>query len=920
MALAATIVISYLISSRTERATSSLYSARLRAKMTAEAGLASAIQVLHDNTRYGNYVTAMPAPLPTPVPIYTEVYRPTDPATHGILAGDYLTTTNAGGELLVSRAATTAGTPAGPDPRPTPVLVPNPVTAGGIFALPSPNPTLTPEVFPASGSGAPTGNSYNFNQVVRVGTNNNARLIQPSPTPAPPPVLGQWVRMRNANGELVGRYAFYVEDESMKVNLNQSGNSAAVMRPDDSGTATITSTQVQELDPAAVLPTSASRNSADSALTAAGATGSRFGSKGSAAVLGNTDWTTNIADVTPMTTVTSRDDLTTAKGWKRLDLNTLVGAAGDNTAKITLAKRLSDWIRDAWTGPVTLANLQSFQIFNDERLRLQLAANIIDYIDPDGIPTDLGNYENGALNPIPDPTSDPQNNTGYPIIGIERGPYLVEVDVVYTATNVSPAVPGQANIAMSFRFNFFNLFDRDLTLGNYIRTIRIKGIPVIVKNSATVLDHESQVYTITVGGSSSSANSGTIPDGVVPWGGDYVANGTQGAKTFRSNNIFTEQVSYSNDSSLTQFEAGMLYVDMYDANNKRIDSVRIALNDRQAKYSNGSVTPNDFLQAKQAAASINATYTLVASGTNVDFGDPRYRPGTQTQRIVNLTRTDTTRFTSGTQSGDDKAEQDCRAYSVDWYDYLGDRPLVFHRDGPMLSIGELGNVSACEFPWRTVYLQYAGRTQNTTDATIGPMVQDRRGSSSAAASNPGLLPQDYVLLDLFKTTPATIRDGSVNLNSQFYVANNNLVTQGAPLSLFLNSPVGGPSPIPAVAPTPPPPIYMNASQASIIASLVAGRRSAMIPAASSPWIAPATASSLPNDNKYKAPYFTIGEAAADVSRAVNSSTNSTTNGNSPSRAHSTCHLQCFKKSADTGDHLHPESRDRCSSGSALQKG
>src|SRR5207237_3562940 len=108
MALIVIVVVAYLSSTRIERSTSSVYANRLRAKITADSGLAAAIHLLKDNTRYGNYITAMPAPVPMPASIYTEIYRPTDPAasTHAVKADDFLRLDNAAGEILVSRATT----------------------------------------------------------------------------------------------------------------------------------------------------------------------------------------------------------------------------------------------------------------------------------------------------------------------------------------------------------------------------------------------------------------------------------------------------------------------------------------------------------------------------------------------------------------------------------------------------------------------------------------------------------------------------------------------------------------------------------------------------------------------------------------------------------------------------------------------
>src|ERR1043166_7862831 len=90
MVLIAIVIVAYLVSTRIERSTSSVYANRVRAKIQADSGLAAAIHLLKDNTRYGNYVTAMPAPVPTPASIYTEIYRPTDPASHAVVFDDYL--------------------------------------------------------------------------------------------------------------------------------------------------------------------------------------------------------------------------------------------------------------------------------------------------------------------------------------------------------------------------------------------------------------------------------------------------------------------------------------------------------------------------------------------------------------------------------------------------------------------------------------------------------------------------------------------------------------------------------------------------------------------------------------------------------------------------------------------------------------
>ena len=103
MALIVTVVVAYLANTRSDRATSSSYANRLRAKMIADSGLAAATKLLYDNTNTGNYITAMPAPTvspspgASPTPIRTEIYRP-------ITDDDYLRLDNARGDALVSRS------------------------------------------------------------------------------------------------------------------------------------------------------------------------------------------------------------------------------------------------------------------------------------------------------------------------------------------------------------------------------------------------------------------------------------------------------------------------------------------------------------------------------------------------------------------------------------------------------------------------------------------------------------------------------------------------------------------------------------------------------------------------------------------------------------------------------------------------
>jgi hypothetical protein len=833
MAFIVVLVVGYLAATRTDRSTSSIYANRLRAKMIAESGLAAAAKLLQEHTKSGNYITAMPPPAPPPTSIRTEVYRP-DSSTS---PDDFLRLDNVIGDVLASQTDSTATSPLPQvDPRPevTPLPAPPP---GGSLNLGDP--------------GFTAANSYDFNQVVRLSSTAAGRLVKPTlPVES---AFGKWVRVRNLNGDLIGRYAFFIEDESMKINVNTAGNNfgtgQAHIRYNDLASPTPASRpaeQTEEIDPAGVLPAGAGRAPATKALAAVGSVGSRFGSRTTLGLL--TDWngsSATFSDFAHTITALSRADLTTSRGWQRMDLNSVVAT---NTPPVA-AKKIADWIVDSWTGPTSIGALQDYQLFNDERLRLQIAANIVDYIDSDNVPTNAGTV--------------PNTPSGYPVLGIEKIPYLVEVDVIYQAAGPTPDT-GSATISMKFRLNFMNLFDTDLRLGASVGKITIKGVPTIAKNGA-FFDHEGTIFEIPVGG----ANG--IPDGTVPWGGDNVAIGIAGVKSFYTPTVLTADFNYPPGGSPTLFEAGLLEVDVYAPTGELIDRVKISLRALQAKYSNASPTPNDFLSARQSAASMSATYGAVVGPagtiTQLSFGDPRYRPSVITGRFYNVTRTDITRFTpaiANSTVGDDKADMDSRAYSVDWYDYIGNRPLLTHRDAPMVSIGELGNISACEFPWRTLYLQYAGRSHNTNETEIVPDVQKRRASSAAAETNPALLPFDYVLLDLFKISAGNTANGLLNINTQYGINND----QGAVAALFYGVPADK-QPL------------TTTTAISALSAAVLQRRNAV---AALPTGGPGgVAGSPPIDNNPRRPYFTIGELASDMSWLINQSENSRTNGNGRDR-------------------------------------
>lgn len=880
MALIVIVVVAYLSSTRIERSTSSVYANRLRAKITADSGLSAAIHLLRDNTRYGNYITAMPAPSPSPAPHYTEVYRPTDPsdATHAVKANEYLQFSNAAGEVLVSRAspAPTASPLPQVDPRSTPETVSSLLAPGAPFALSTPSPILS------------SSNSYDFNQIVRIATSNGGRLVDPDGRPA----FGQWVSSRNDAGEQTGRFAFFIEDESMKVNVNVTGNSLAIPSPtaspnlrvnDLAPPATTPASQIQEIDPTALL-LAANRRLANTEVMAAGSPGVRFASRPTIALLTNWTSTQNYAH---LLTTLSRDDNTTARGWQRLDLNSLVAGAADNTAKVAVATRIANWIRDAWTGPTALATLQYHQMFNDNRLRLQIAANIVDYIDQDNIPTDIG-----------DITPDGGYTDLIPVIGIERLPYLAAIEILYEASNSTcptPAVAGTytATLRLKLQFRFLNLFDKSLDPADHIGKIEVKGVPIVTKNGNTVLDVETQTFTVNLADLKPATGSGSCStSGNCAVAGGVDGTSDSGGRTVQTDWVATQQVTFTVVSSdaKPRLLAGKTAVKITGKNGERLDDTSIVTNLIATGYNwSGSSSTGDFLtdatptKGALQVASINLAYGY---GGSAQAGDPRYRGRLVNDRWRNIDRSDATTpaATNRVAQFIDKAEVNTRSYGFDWYDESGDRPLAYIRNSALINIGELGNIAATEYQWRTLYMQHPERPTNTSQP--GPMTEVplRRNQS-----------QDYVLLDLFRAGGGNSRNGALNINTQQQFVQSGATMATLPLqSLFLGVPVGASAPTiltvaaPA-APSPSPADRLSASVNVLVNSTtVAPAGSAFVGTSPLPFriasisnkrfaLAGETATS---DNNPTRPYFQPGELAPTLSRLLSASEASDTSSSS----------------------------------------
>lgn len=825
--------IGLLALARTEIVTSGLTSQRVRAEVAARGGLEEALDLLRFHTRHGNHVTAM-QPLtgspPDETVVIHELYRPywepgdnlatrtsrylaADDPERPIVA-DYLVSLSDGFGSDTDRI----------ERRPNPWALSNDPDAmpGGNsseVALGMPYRNATQQA--AHGSGQPwplftDENSYDFNQLV--GPVEEARfLVHPAtdlsgPSPVSLPAPGQWVHLRDDDGNLTARYAWFIEDESMKLNVNTAGTDS---RPSDLLNDPLPRA-VSGIDPGSVLPDPGARDDGRQQVLGAGDINTRTLTRGSVPLFGSA-WNQPGPAQGPaawanfITTVSASDD-TTGRGWPRMNLNQVVASHPPEEA----AHLIADWIRDAWTGPGGLGSLQDHQLFGNERLRLQIAANIVDYIDEDNIPTDLGDID------------------GHPVIGIEKIPYLIAVEPRFEHVDLGESnVPGfrRSQITLRANLRFYNLFDEELDVADSVRSVFLTGLPIIVRGGQDVLDIEDETFEIR------------IPDDLEP--GSTVVPPTQqgvgssGSRTLSTGALGQWTVEYP-VLGQSSFLAGLLEIEVMGDNGHRLDVTEVGLNSRNAQWAQsgaGRFLFDDGSSGREAAViCLHFTVVPTASGsTPREIGDPRYRPDIVNGRWYHTTRSDEARV----EYGLDRAEQNSRTFALDWYQHFGDSPKAVHRNAPMRAIGELGHIAACEFPWRTIYLQQPERPSNTTEFFFGAAIPERR-----------LAALDWVLTDLF-TTGSANRAGQWNINSQLVAHQNGAVSHGGAHGLFRRMEVGGPN-----AAT----LTINDSLAAAMAGAVTGRRLNPVPS---------------DRNDPARPFFQRGQLAAPLSRLIGTSDGTT---------------------------------------------
>jgi hypothetical protein len=579
--------------------------------------------------------------------------------------------------------------------------VTNYVTAPGIIYtwspnIPTPNHWMTNALFTSDGA-----NNVDLNANLFI-TGQGTLYTAGSPNSQ---LRVGWSNMTatvNGINQLVGRYAYWVDDESAKVNVNYAGArgndlegyapAAIDLQPFFGffGQVAITNYLYQYLPQGRQYDTIESlRMQAPQVQFAPGI---------SDAAYSNNQF---------YVTANSASPNLTAWGTQRVDLNNLVVGsptpALKQAAVVTLAAALNNGTLSTWFGGQTFANKYNLQPTEIQ----QIAANIIDYLTTDNIPTDLGTF----------------NDTTAPnYLGLKETPYLNKL--VISNTFVVAENPAGSGI-YQLTINSYPLVELWYMYGNSGGwTVPNKPSVVLLSTSANPLSFSigagmtpnsasiSTSYSIKNGFNSMGPNSYLVLSGSTPM------LTTSASANFGGSPPATVPVTLNAGTITAIFTSQPL-----GTTAGRMDYAVVGF---------------------PTVIHINVPVgTPVSARWSAQCNDPRVKPVSNTWKqslaalafgVQNTAPTFNQSAGSGTILGD--GDSSCHTNAAN----LPNNSGVGRQRGSM-TLGELAFIHT-GVPWRTLSLQSWPPTANP--------------------SEPG--PPDWALLDLFSSTNLAVVNGLMNIN------------------------------------------------------------------------------------------------------------------------------------------------------------
>src|SRR5262249_46018662 len=150
-----------------------------------------------------------------------------------------------------------------------------------------------------------------------------------------------------------------------------------------------------------------------------------------------------------------------------------------------------------------------------------------------------------------------------PVIGIEKIPYLVAIEVIYQASNSNGT--SSAEMKMKIQFRFMNLYESDLDLVASVGRIELQGVPVVSRNGSSVFDVSTTNYVIPFANLTPvNTGNGTIVSAGVDGTSD------SGARTFTTGWLEDKTVTFNSSGTVKPvLLAGKITAKVYGTNGER---------------------------------------------------------------------------------------------------------------------------------------------------------------------------------------------------------------------------------------------------------------------------------------------------------------------------------------------------------------